>query len=78
MLDLQALGNHSRALIPKVALFLLFFILLAFKAQATALFRVTLLNEDFYQKIYKVNHNTRQYFLIVSCKEKDMLSISVS
>ena len=78
MQEINWQGYQGTSTYRKMAIFLLLCTLLALKAEATTLFRVTLLNEDFFQKIYKVNHNTRQYFLMVSCKEKNMLSIIVS
>jgi hypothetical protein len=36
------------------------------------------LAEDYFEKTYMVNHESKQYYLTVACKEKDMLSISLT
>jgi hypothetical protein len=46
--------------------------------QSTTLFKVYPLAEDYFENIYLVNHQGKQYYLIISCKEKDILSISIT
>lgn len=36
------------------------------------------LADDYFEKIYLVNHNSQQYYLTISCREQNMLSISIT
>lgn len=67
----------KRNLIYSAAL-LLFFAILIVRLDATTVNKVSLVTEDYFEKVFIVNQQGRKYYLIVSCKEKDMLSISIS
>lgn len=45
---------------------------------ATTVFKAYPLGEDYFEKIYLVNHNGHEYYLTISCKEQNMLSISIT
>jgi hypothetical protein len=67
----------KRNLVYSAALLLLFTILIV-RLDATTLNKVSLVTEDYFEKVYVINQQGRKYYLIVSCKERDMLSISIS
>lgn len=48
------------------------------EAESSTVFKVYPLADDYFEKVYLVNHNSRQHYLIVSCKERNILSLSVS
>lgn len=41
-------------------------------------FKIYPLADDYFEKVYFLNHQAKSYYLSINCKEKDMLSISIS
>jgi hypothetical protein len=76
--------NPTNDLSPKLALYskiLLLVIILTTEVVATKSnisLKVYPLVDDILQKIFLLSFNSDTYYLAVSCKEKDMLSLSVS
>lgn len=46
--------------------------------QATSVLKMYPLADDYFEKVYMVTHQNQPYYLTVSCRQKDMLSISLS
>ena len=42
------------------------------------IFKVYPLADDYFEKVYLVSHTNGQYYLTISCKQRDMLSISLT
>lgn len=55
----------------------LLLLLLAVGCAATE-FKAYPLGDDYFEKVYLVNHDNRDYYLTISCKEQNMLSISLT
>ncbi len=55
--------NSYRLLIVLVLLSLM-----ALDTRATTLFKAIPLAEDYFEKVYMVNHQSKEYYLIISCK----------
>jgi hypothetical protein len=45
---------------------------------STQTFKEYPLADDYFEKIYLVSHNSHEYYLTISCKEQNMLSISIT
>lgn len=41
-------------------------------------FKAYPLGDDYFEKVYLVSHDNREYYLTISCKEQNMLSISLT
>lgn len=55
---------------------LLFALVLA--ACGRSVFTVYPLAEDYFEKVYVVNHNEKEYFLNINCRQQNILSISLT
>lgn len=64
--------------IPTILLIMLLAMIIAPGVEATPLFKVYPLADDYFEKIYLVNQQNKQYYLTISCRQRDMLSISIS
>lgn len=62
---------------PTLSLFLALCLLLPAVLSAQS-FKEYPLADDYFEKIYLVNHNSQQYYLTISCREQNMLSISIT
>ena len=70
-MPLQRPSNNSTICLVAILL------LLALSCVATD-FKAYPLGDDYFEKVYFVNHNNREYYLTISCKEQNMLSISLT
>jgi hypothetical protein len=46
--------------------------------EANTVLKVYPLADDYFEKVYMLTHQNKPYFLTVSCRQKDMLSISLT
>lgn len=49
-----------------------------FAAQANTVLKVYPLADDYFEKVYLLTHQNQPYYLAVSCRQKDMLSVSLT
>ena len=75
--SVSLLNGFPRSTLQLASLCMLLLLFMTIKTAATS-FKAYPLADNYFEKVYLVDHQNKQYYLTVSCKEQNILSISMS